>query len=103
MSASTENQSNPLVRDTDSVDTAEESVLLTLDKVLETHGAGLLHTLEAHLEVDREVNTGGRMSVNDIEPSEDRAFVISRASAIEPSGFEVVVQLEGLGAPSILF
>jgi hypothetical protein len=43
------------------------------------------------------------MSVNDIEPSEDRAFVISRASAIEPSGFEVVVQLEGLGAPTVFF
>jgi hypothetical protein len=58
-----------VVGDTDSIAAGEESIFLSLDKLLEAFGAGLLHSLEAHLQVDWEFLARLLVSLDDIEPA----------------------------------
>lgn len=90
-----------VVRDTDSIDISKVLLSFEQNKIIKTLRARLLHTLKAHLQVNREVQAQVLVSLNDIEPSKNRALVIT-ASATEKTALIILNQLEGIGIPAVL-
>lgn len=56
-------------RNADSIDIAEQLLGLSLDHVLEAIGSTLLHALETHLEVDRELGIGLLVTLDNLMDS----------------------------------
>lgn len=58
-----------VVRDAHSINTAEESILLSFNESIKAFRARFFHALEAHLQVDGELLAGLLVGFNDIEPA----------------------------------
>ena len=77
-------------------------VLLALghDELLQTVRAVLLHALEAHEEVDGELDTGGLVSLDGVEPAQDGPLVVS-GTAAQHAAVLLDGKLKGLGLPAV--
>jgi hypothetical protein len=69
-----------VVRDAEVVDVGKESLGLLVDKVIQTLAAALLHGLEAHLHVHRQLLAELLVGFNHPEPADDRALVVGAAA-----------------------
>lgn len=83
------------------IDILEEAIRFVSDQVIKTLAAALLHTLKAHLEVDRELCVGLLVCFNDIEPANARALIIRGASAEHLARGLIVGKLERLSVPAV--
>lgn len=91
-----------VVADADDIGILEELAGLALlnDEVVQTLGAVLLHTLEAHQQVDGELDAGLLVCLDRVDPSEHGALVVGAATSEHPS-LVVNGELERLGVPAI--
>lgn len=89
-----------VVRDTDSLSILEVLVTLSLDEVLKTLGAVLLHTLEAHEQVNGEINAGLLVSLNGVQPTKDGSLVVGSTTA-KHAALVIDSEVEGLSGPTI--
>ena len=97
----------PETYDADGVDAMEPAVRLWLgvlvsDEFIETEASTLLHPFKDEAEVHRELDTQIFVGLEDVEPSQDRAFVIRRSASNE---LTVVSDSQGerISVPSIAF
>ena len=91
-----------VVANADDVGVLEELAGLALlnNEVVQTLGAVLLHALEAHQQVDGEVDAGLLVCLDRVDPSEHGALVVGAATSEHPS-LVVDGELEGLGVPAV--
>ncbi len=90
-----------VVRNADGVCILEELVGLSTDEIIKTLRAILLHTLEAHQEIDWEFNTSFLVSLDGVQPSKNRSLIIG-GSTTEHASLSIDSELEWLRVPSIL-
>lgn len=89
-----------VVRDTDGLSILEVLVTLSLDEVLKTLGAVLLHTLKAHEQVNGEVNTGLLVSLNRVQPTKDWSLVVG-STTTKHAALVIDSEVKGLSGPTI--
>lgn len=89
-----------IVRDADGIGVGKVALALLLDQLLETLGTVLLHALEAHQQVDGEVDASLLVGLNGVEPAQDGALVVGAAAA-EHLAVVADGEGEGLGGPAV--
>ena len=91
--------------DADTIHAVKEAILSLLDflhnQLIEPLAAVLLHALETKAHIDRKVKTKALVSLEDVEPAQDRTLVIRRAPSNKPSAFVVYYEFKWIGVPSI--
>ncbi|RUP52090.1 hypothetical protein BC936DRAFT_141684 [Jimgerdemannia flammicorona] len=91
-----------VVGNADSINVGEVALGLGDDKLIQALGAGFLHTLEAHLQVDGEVDAQTLVRLNHVQPTEDGPLVVCGAASIQ-AVLGVLNELERVNAPAVLF
>lgn len=89
-----------VVRDADGLGVLEVALALLLDQLVQTFRAVLLHALEAHEQVDGEVDAGLLVGLDGVQPAQDGALVVGAAAA-KHAAVLADGQLEGLGGPAV--
>lgn len=89
-----------VIADADGIGVGEVALALLLDQLLETLGSVFLHALEAHEQVDGEVDAGLLVGFDGVQPAEHGALVVGATTA-KHAAIVANGQGEGLGRPAI--
>jgi hypothetical protein len=85
----------------DSIDISKILFGFSQNEIVKTLRARLLHTLKAHLQVNGKIQAQILVGLNNIDPSEDRTFVIT-ASTTKKLTLLVLNEFEGISVPAVL-
>jgi hypothetical protein len=92
-----------IITDTNAIGVFEEFLGFLFDKLIKSFRTILLHAFKTHEQVDGKLNPSFLVCLNDIQPSQHRAFIISRSPPIQTIRFSIMSQNKWLRSPSILF
>ncbi len=70
-------------------------------QVVEANAPAFFHTLEAKPEIDRERNSKGMMSLEDVQPSKNRSLVVRGASSGHSSIRKVNIEFKWFRLPAV--